>query len=57
MVPQLILIDREGMIHYLTPREGDPASMKEDVMNFADVGAALEIVVIDIAFAEEQRRT
>jgi thiol-disulfide isomerase/thioredoxin len=32
VVPQLILIDREGNIHYQTPRMGDPESMKEDVI-------------------------
>jgi hypothetical protein len=32
VVPQLILIDREGSIHYQTPRMGDPESMKEDVI-------------------------
>ena len=32
VVPQLVLIDRLGNIHYQTPREGDPGSMKEDVI-------------------------
>jgi len=32
VVPQLILIDREGNIHYETPRMGDAESMKEDVI-------------------------
>jgi hypothetical protein len=32
VVPQLILIDRDGFIHYQTPRLGDPESMKEDVI-------------------------
>jgi thiol-disulfide isomerase/thioredoxin len=32
VVPQLILIDRDGFIHYQTPRLGDPDSMKEDVI-------------------------
>ena len=32
VVPQLILIDREGNIHYMTPRLGDAESMKEDVI-------------------------
>jgi hypothetical protein len=32
VVPQLILIDREGNIHYATPRLGDVESMKEDVI-------------------------
>jgi thiol-disulfide isomerase/thioredoxin len=32
VVPQLILIDREGMIHYQTPPLGDEESYKEDVV-------------------------
>ena len=32
VVPQLILIDREGMIHYQTPPLGDEDSYKEDVI-------------------------
>ena len=32
VVPQLVLIDRTGNIHYRTPRLGDPDSMKEDVI-------------------------
>jgi len=32
VVPQLILIDREGNIHYMTPRLGDGESMKEEVI-------------------------
>jgi thiol-disulfide isomerase/thioredoxin len=32
VVPQLILIDREGMIHYQTPPLGDEESYKEDVI-------------------------
>ncbi len=32
VVPQLVLIDRKGDIHYQTPREGDPDSMKEEVI-------------------------
>ncbi len=32
VVPQLILIDRNGAIHYQTPRLGDSESMKEDVI-------------------------
>ncbi|MDQ2777356.1 MAG: TlpA family protein disulfide reductase [Acidobacteriota bacterium] len=32
VVPQLVLIDRRGTIQYQTPREGDPDSMKEDVI-------------------------
>lgn len=32
VVPQLVLMDRLGNIHYQTPREGDPTSMKEDVI-------------------------
>jgi peroxiredoxin len=32
VVPQLILIDREGNIHWATPRLGDAESMKEDVI-------------------------
>jgi hypothetical protein len=31
-VPQLVLIDRNGSIHYQTPRMGDADSMKEDVI-------------------------
>ena len=33
VVPQLILIDRSGNIHYQTPRLGDPESMKEDAIS------------------------
>ncbi len=33
VVPQLVLIDRNGNIHYQTPREGDPSSMKEEVIS------------------------
>ena len=32
VVPQLVLIDRSGNIHYQTPRMGDPESMKEEVI-------------------------
>jgi cytochrome oxidase Cu insertion factor (SCO1/SenC/PrrC family) len=32
VVPQLVLIDRAGVIHYQTPRQGDPDSMKEEVI-------------------------
>ena len=32
VVPQLTLIDRDGMIHYQTPRLGDANSMKEEVI-------------------------
>ena len=32
VVPQLVLIDRAGIIHYATPREGDADSLKEDVI-------------------------
>jgi cytochrome oxidase Cu insertion factor (SCO1/SenC/PrrC family) len=32
VVPQLILIDRNGVIHYQTPRLGDPESMQEDII-------------------------
>jgi peroxiredoxin len=32
VVPQLSLIDRDGNIHYATPRLGDGESMKEDVI-------------------------
>lgn len=32
VVPQLVLIDRAGNIHYQTPREGDANSMKEEVI-------------------------
>ena len=32
VVPQLILIDRDGMIHYQTPPLGDEESYKEDVI-------------------------
>jgi thiol-disulfide isomerase/thioredoxin len=32
VVPQLVLIDREGNIHYQTTRLGDAESMKEDVI-------------------------
>lgn len=32
VVPQLVLIDRSGTIHYQTPREGDVNSLKEDVI-------------------------
>ncbi len=33
MVPQLVLIDRQGRIHYQTPAEGDANAMKEDVVS------------------------
>jgi thiol-disulfide isomerase/thioredoxin len=32
VVPQLILIDRDGNIHYQTPRTGDAESMKEEII-------------------------
>jgi peroxiredoxin len=32
VVPQLTLIDRNGIIRYQTPRLGDPEAMKEDVI-------------------------
>ncbi len=32
LVPQLTLIDRNGNIHYQTPREGDAESMKPEVI-------------------------
>lgn len=32
VVPQLVLIDRAGNIHYQTPREGDSNSMTEEVI-------------------------
>lgn len=32
VVPQLVLIDRSGMIHYQTPREGDAISLKEEIV-------------------------
>jgi peroxiredoxin len=32
VVPQLVLIDRKGNIHYQTPRKGDADSLKEDVI-------------------------
>jgi len=32
LVPQLVLIDRGGNIHYQTPREGDADSLKEEVI-------------------------
>lgn len=32
VVPQLVLIDRSGNIHYQTPREGDADSTKEEVI-------------------------
>jgi len=32
VVPQLILIDRQGNIHYATPRLGDGEAMKEDTI-------------------------
>ena len=32
VVPQLVLIDRSGNIHYQTPRTGDADSMKEEVI-------------------------
>ena len=33
VVPQLVLIDRAGNIHYATPEKGDVESMKEDVID------------------------
>ena len=33
VVPQLILIDRDGNIHYETPRTGDAESMKEEIIS------------------------
>ncbi|MBV8812070.1 MAG: TlpA family protein disulfide reductase [Acidobacteriaceae bacterium] len=33
VVPQLTMIDRNGMIHYQTPREGDANSLKEEVIS------------------------
>jgi len=33
VVPQLVLIDRNGFIHYQTPREGDGNSMTEAVIS------------------------
>jgi thiol-disulfide isomerase/thioredoxin len=33
VVPQLVLLDRNGNIHYQTPRLGDPDSMKEEVIS------------------------
>ena len=33
VVPQLTLIDRNGIIHYQTPRMGDADSLKEDIIN------------------------
>jgi thiol-disulfide isomerase/thioredoxin len=33
VVPQLTLIDRNGNIHYQTPRTGDPESMKPEVIS------------------------
>ncbi len=33
LVPQLILIDRNGYIHYQTPREGDANSLKDEVIS------------------------
>ncbi len=33
VVPQLVLIDRAGMIRYQTPREGDADSLKPEVIN------------------------
>jgi thiol-disulfide isomerase/thioredoxin len=33
MVPQLVLIDRQGFIHYQTPAEGDGNAMKEEVIS------------------------
>lgn len=33
LVPQLILMDRNGNIHYQTPRTGDPESMKPEVIS------------------------
>ncbi len=32
VVPQLVLIDRNGLIRYQTPRTGDADSLKEDVI-------------------------
>ena len=32
VVPQLVLIDRAGNIHYATPRNGDAESMKEEMI-------------------------
>ena len=32
VVPQLILVDRNGYIRYQTPRLGDAESMKEEVI-------------------------
>jgi peroxiredoxin len=32
VVPQLVMIDRDGNIHYATPRQGDGESMKEEVI-------------------------
>jgi len=32
LVPQLVLIDRNGNIRYQTARESDPESLKEDVI-------------------------
>ena len=32
VVPQLVLIDRKGVIHYQTPPEGDENSMKESTI-------------------------
>lgn len=32
VVPQLVLIDRAGNVHYQTPREGDANSMKKEVI-------------------------
>ncbi len=33
VVPQLVLIDRNGNIHYQTPREGDANSLKPEVIS------------------------
>lgn len=33
VVPQLTLIDRNGNVHYQTPRTGDPESMKPEVIS------------------------
>ncbi len=33
VVPQLVLLDRNGNIHYQTPRLGDPESMKEEIIS------------------------
>jgi hypothetical protein len=33
VVPQLILMDRNGNIHYETPRLGEPDSMKEEIIS------------------------